>query len=289
MQLEITDNHRFQRRMRPLLGTFVEMGIEPGSHCDEAFEPAFSAIADVHRLLSFHSRDSELTQINLHPGSWIEVSKITARVLTLAKHFGRQSEEHFNCTVGGAMVERGLLPNHGSEYILHGTSHDIQIDGNRVRLLRSVQLTMDGIAKGFAIDYALSKLRAAGIKRCWINAGGDCRVLGVALPIQRREVNGQACQLGYLHNAAIATSAIRARPTAGFRGEIVTDNANALRSNPSQINDNELITVVASSAWRADALTKVAACLPAEVRHQSLLQLGGRLIAANPLPTCAAA
>jgi thiamine biosynthesis lipoprotein len=47
--------------MRPLLGTFVEVGVEhEAANSPVAFERAYAAIERVERCLSFHNPDSEL-------------------------------------------------------------------------------------------------------------------------------------------------------------------------------------------------------------------------------------
>jgi thiamine biosynthesis lipoprotein len=61
----------------------------------------------------------------------------------------------------------------------HPSSRDISIDG---LLLKSenpwVQLDFGGIAKGYAVDLAISHLQAMGIANAIVNAGGDLRAVG---------------------------------------------------------------------------------------------------------------
>jgi thiamine biosynthesis lipoprotein len=54
------------RRARPLLGTFVEIAAGAGVPADQeaAVEAAFAAIANVHRLMSFHAADSDVGRLN---------------------------------------------------------------------------------------------------------------------------------------------------------------------------------------------------------------------------------
>ena len=61
-----TNPHIEVRRCRPILGTFVEMQAF-GTNADEledAIEAAFLAIAQVHRLMSFHDPESEVSLMN---------------------------------------------------------------------------------------------------------------------------------------------------------------------------------------------------------------------------------
>ena len=54
------------RRARPLLGTFVEIEVAGTveSAVNQAIDAAFDAIASVHRLMSFHDPDSDVSRLN---------------------------------------------------------------------------------------------------------------------------------------------------------------------------------------------------------------------------------
>jgi FAD:protein FMN transferase len=55
------------RRARPLLGTFVEIAATAASPTDEteaAIDAAFDAVETVHRLMSFHDDDSDVSRLN---------------------------------------------------------------------------------------------------------------------------------------------------------------------------------------------------------------------------------
>src|SRR5262249_43701142 len=54
------------RRARPLLGTFVEVmaGGVSRDRLNAAIEKAFAAVAKVHRLMSFHESDSDVSRLN---------------------------------------------------------------------------------------------------------------------------------------------------------------------------------------------------------------------------------
>lgn len=256
--------------MRPLLGTFVEVGVAATN--EAAIARAFAAMEKIQHALSFQDPDSELSRINRSHGEWIDVSPCTARVLRLARAMMTASDHLFDCTVGGELVARGVLPRHpGTRSAISGTAEDIDVQACRVRLRRSMQLTLDGIAKGYAVDVGIAALRASGALAGWINAGGDLRAFGtIAVPVYRREINGSLATLGGLRNAAIATSVSGSTCTRRFPGVIVGS-----ASNPPQ---HGLWTVIANRAWRADALTKVAALVPPADRQRWLQRLGGRLI-----------
>ena len=54
------------RRARPLLGTFVEIEVAGATEPEmaDAVDAAFAAVAEVHRLMSFHDPDSDISRLN---------------------------------------------------------------------------------------------------------------------------------------------------------------------------------------------------------------------------------
>jgi thiamine biosynthesis lipoprotein len=262
-----------QRAMRPLLGTFIEIGT---SASRSTLPEAFAAIEAVQRSLSFHDPDSELSRLNRSRGSPVPMSPLARRVLRLARAMMIASSGLFDCTLGGMLVRRGHLPCHTETAFLDcGAAEDIQIGGGEVRLRRHVLITLDGIAKGYAVDCAVHALRAAGARSGWVNAGGDVRAFGdCSLAVQRREADGSLRALGTLHDAAIATSSAGCRPDPSFPALLLRADGRGAGGG--------VVSVLAHHAWRADALTKVAAFAPRQIRDVALSKLGGRLV--QPFP-----
>jgi thiamine biosynthesis lipoprotein len=264
------------RRMRPLLGTYVEVAARADSRADaeRGLRFAFEAIDEVQEHMSFHAPASDLTRLNRAPGQDVELHPLTLHVLRLARAVMRASGGAFDCTVGGLLVRDGALPDHGGPAPLpRGTDADVVLGPRRARLRRPVRLTLDGIAKGFAVDHAIRGMRACGVVSGWVNAGGDLCVFGdLALPVHRRELDGTLRPLGALRDAAVASTRVSA-PGAedpSFPAHIVAP--------PAQKAHTGVWTVLARTAWRADALTKVAATTAASERGERVQRLGGILI-----------
>jgi thiamine biosynthesis lipoprotein len=258
------------RRMRVLLGTYVEVVVRgPAAAIEAAIDAAFTSIARSQALWSFHDPDSELSRLNGARGQALPVSPASVRLLSAARAMMRASGGAFDCTVGAMLVQRGALPDHGDgPWIARGSAGDIVIGAGWARLARPVRLTLDGVAKGFAVDLALRAMRRAGATAGWVNAGGDMAVFGdLLLPVQRREHDGSFTRLGNLRSGAMASS--RSGPSdPDFPSHIIAHGNGAPPVG--------VWTVVARSAWRADALTKVAAA----GRASLLPLLGGALV--NP-------
>lgn len=263
------DPAQFVRRMRPQMGTFVEIGCASHAAAEAALDAAFHAIGQIERRLSFHDPGSELSRLNAARGGVVKLSPQSRCVLAAAVAFTRASGGLFNCTVGGELVARGALPDHlGGECLAMGCADDVVFDdASGVRLARAVRVTLDGFAKGWAVDRAVAALRSRGIARGWVNAGGDLRVFGdLVLPVSRRESDGRLVRLGGLRNGALATSIAGAPRDADFPGLIVG-------TAPTR----GVWSVTARFAWRADALTKVAANARAGEREAVVARLRGRL------------
>lgn len=266
-----------QKRLRPLLGTFVEIAIlDPGKLTDQqilaATNAAFTRCEQIQQQLSFHHPGSDLTRLNRSVLDWVELHPRSIQCLKLARALTRLSQGKFNCTLGKALVDKGVLPapDITTRPVLNlGSWHDIEITGQRARLRRPVWVTLDGIAKGFAVDLAIRELQFSGVASASINAGGDLRVYGPAIiPIVVRDHTGRDHPMGGLQDAAVATST--SHYSAEQPGLLLGAKANELHANTW--------TVISTSAWRADALTKVAANSTASQRAATIRALGGNWV-----------
>lgn len=230
-------------RCRPLLGTFVEVTADDES----AIEAAFDAIGRVHRLMSAHDPDSDVSRIGrfAHRGA-VTLDLWTALVLERALFWSRQSEGAFDVVrAGAAAVESGYLPRHRDQpqpEVQHWTW--LQLQGRSVRLHKPGSIDLGGIAKGFAVDRAVEALRRAGVRAGLVNAGGDLAGFGpVPWPVEIVDPRCRAPLLQVeLRDRALATSAM-------IDGEF----RHLPDRNPQWIS----VIVRAPQAIDADALTKI--------------------------------
>lgn len=275
-------NHQIKKRMRPLLGTFVEIGLVDvrlaSIDIDKIFEQAFNRIEKIQSCLSFHSDQSELTQLNSAKGEWINLSKDSYDCLHLAKIIAQLTDYKFNPFLGRALIQHQALPfaqikHYHSAVNLSADSPSIdnlQLAHNKARLTNQSLICVDGIAKGFAVDKAILEIQKKGIRSAWVNAGGDIRVIGdYVMPIHQKNHHGDLIYLGGLQNAAIATSTSCASPE--YPGLLLSPKGERL--------DHATWSVIAPRAWRADALTKVAANSTIVERESLIARFAGRCIA----------
>lgn len=187
----------------------------------DAVQKAFDEINRVEDLMSSELGTSEIYALNNCGTDWIDLSPEVTRLLKASKRYSDLSDGYFDPTVKPLVdlwmekvEESGKIPNQSelSEAIELVGYKGIIINENRgeVRLSkRGMEVTLGGIAKGYAVDRACKILSERGIDQALVNIGGDIRAMGskswtVAIQHPRKERD----YLGKieLENAAIATS-----------------------------------------------------------------------------------
>jgi FAD:protein FMN transferase len=250
------------RRARPLLGTFVEIEVLGATEPDmmAAIETAFDAVAKVHRLMSFHEADSDVSRLNREAQHKpTAVHAWTFAVLETAVELRRRSGGVFDIAIAPALQAMGLLPGAGAAVATRAAFNAIELlPGHAVRFHGAdIAIDLGGIAKGVAVDRALEVLRRFGMTSATVNAGGDLAAFGpLAHTVHIRHPRHPAqlvCSVE-VTNEALASSARRFDPfhAAETTNTAVIDPATGL---PPQIIDGA--TVRAPSCKIADALTKI--------------------------------
>lgn len=239
------------KRMRSLLGTWVEIRIDDleGDWATSAMDRAFAAVELVHRLMSVHQPESDLSHINRD--AWrqpVPVHPWTRRTLRWALSIHGATDGLFDCAIGHELGRHALVRGCGFDAAEPGSLADVTIEGDgSIRLTRRIALDLGGIAKGFAVDRAIESLRATGAREAAVNAGGDLRVMGgAAQPIHVRDpVDPRGIRLaGFLANGAVATSS----------------SATTIdRATRRPVGDGRAYSVAAPRCVAADALTKAVA------------------------------
>jgi thiamine biosynthesis lipoprotein len=245
--------------VRPLLGTLVEIRVRGDSpSAAQAVERAFKVVERVHGLMSAHDPRSDVSRINRsEAGSAISVDPWTCEVLRRAKEVHKMTGGLFDCAVAPLLAESGYLPR--SEYGNGkcGTLADLEVSsGCSVRMRRKVGFTLDGIAKGDAVDRAVEELLGSGVVAGVVNAGGDLRAFGEEFePIHVRHPGspGKLLAIGAVKNAAVASSAAYFSRTE-FRGCAVSPIVDP--RTMTLCNPDYGVTVLADDCMTADALTK---------------------------------
>ena len=177
------------RRTQFIMGTLVEITV---SHSDPELiqtvtTQAFDEMARIEQLMSTYIPDSEISRINRAAGKEaIAVSPEVEEVLREGIYWSEQSGGAFDITVE-PLVQ--LWDFDGEKEIIPGEStirktatlvnyKNIEIKDHTVRLKRrGMAINVGGLAKGYAVDRAISILRSR-VSNGIVNAGGDLFAFG---------------------------------------------------------------------------------------------------------------
>jgi len=168
---------------RVLMGTFVDV-ISPDK---DAAQIVFAEIQRVENLLSKYKPGSEVARLNSL--GKLTVSRETLEIIKKSYEFWQISDGAFDITIGplvnlwGFTDKKYRLPKKseinkalklvGSDKILFNNLNNV------VKFkLPGMKIDLGGIAKGYALDCAVKRLKENGIKSCLINLGGQIYCLG---------------------------------------------------------------------------------------------------------------
>jgi FAD:protein FMN transferase len=253
------------RRSQPWLGTFVEIQATgpsmPAVHA--AIDDAFSAVAAVHRLMSFHETASDVSRINRRPANEaVPVHPWTYEVLKAAVDLNERSDGAFDVTVAPALQALGLLPpspearSHRTRSSAAGAI-ELLADAVVAMTTPDIRIDLGGIAKGFAVDRAVEVLIEAEMIDGLVNAGGDLRTFGAEghrVHVRDPRDPRRALTTVTLTDAALATTGGRFDPFLGPRpGRPAVIDPRWPDAAPAIVG----VTVRAPSCMVADGLTKV--------------------------------
>jgi thiamine biosynthesis lipoprotein len=178
-----------------VFGTIVEIKLWGASP-----EAASDAFAEIQQMFQHMHRDWHAWE----PGRLTEINKAFAQgqtatgdtdiveMIRRSQQIEPQTGGRFNPAIGALI---GLWGFHTSDYPILGpapsqaeidsllalkpSSTDIHINGLELRSDNpAVQLDFGGIAKGYAVDLTIERLRLMGIDNGIVNAGGDLRAMG---------------------------------------------------------------------------------------------------------------
>lgn len=245
------------------LGTVVEISGHGASHSivSAGINAAFQEVARIHRLMSFHSEDSDVSKLNRSGAQGVvTVDPRTVAVLSAACEVSRLSDGIFDVTVAPQLVSTGHLPRPPSACAPSSDAswRDIEIVAeDTVVFHRPLWIDLGGIAKGFAVDQAFEVCLRQQLDDCLINAGGDIRIShgitgSVMLDVPSGDTNTSGCV--ELTGGSIASSC--GWPNATLQNEeLIGCHFNG--ATGSRVDPTRFVSVLAERCMVADALTKV--------------------------------
>ncbi len=246
------------RRLRPLLGTFVE--IQLGSDDDrhrQVLHQAMERIAEIQRSMSIHDPNSELSRLNAAPlHQFHPVSDDLMTVVLRGLFWSQKSQGDFDMTILPLLQQHGLVPDHHPDPTTIRGYQWLDCEPTRgIRRRANIRLDTGGIAKGFAVDAAVKLLEQQEISDYLINAGGDLRIgrAPVAVLVRHPVHPEHLIPIASLSGCAIASSA------SYFQCNRMGIHPLFHPESGQCTNPKRAVSVIHACAMDADALTKVIA------------------------------
>ena len=178
----------------PGMGTLLQIQVwsQNPERDAQLMKQALASMADIEKTMSEWLPDSEVSQLNHHAGEHaLTISTDLYRVLKTGKEISKKSHGAFAMTWAALRgvwdFSTPVIPNpkhiHSRLPLIDDQSIELRewvfTPGNpRARLKqKGMQLGLGGIAKGYALDQAMTILRTGGIKNALVFAGGDIRTI----------------------------------------------------------------------------------------------------------------
>lgn len=234
-----------------------------------AARAAFDRVAALDRVLSDYMVDSELSRLNrTQPNQWVKVSSDLWQVLSRSQKLARETSGAFDITVGAyvrlwrrARREKQLPSPEllaQARAVVGYRLLELDAESQSARLLKSgMRLDAGAIGMGYAVDEALKRITAHGIKCALLDASGDIGVTdpppgqrGWKVAVSPRAKDEGSTFLT-LSNAAVTTSgdALQHVDIAGKRYSHIIDPRTGLG-----LTTQTASTVVAGNCTTADSL-----------------------------------
>jgi thiamine biosynthesis lipoprotein len=214
---------------------------------------------------------SDITRLNMTPGSWVPVSPDTLALLSAMKRGRRQTELRFEPTLLGPLLDAGYVESvDGSGFVSRmapdgggasrsSTLDDVAVDrqARAARLPVGVGLDPGGIGKGLAADLVVAELLEAGARGALVSIGGDLAAAGTPatdegwlVAVEDPFDDANSLMTLALDGGGVATSSTRSRTWLrdGHRTHHQIDPGTRI----SATTDLAAVTVIARSGWEAE-------------------------------------
>jgi FAD:protein FMN transferase len=259
-------------RTRYLMGTLCGVMVQArdSARAERAATAALDDIARLEQVMSSWRASSELTALNRDAGRAHRCSADLFAVLDSARVYAAATHGAFDPTVeplilawdlrGAGRVPTKAARDHARARVGWERLH---LDRHRytARLEAGAALDLGGIGKGFALDRAAARLRAAGVDAALLNFGGELLALGrpgtmrngvwpvrIADPAHRLR---PVVELAVEHGAVSTSSqGERGFTSGGRRYGHVLDPRTGL-----PVESRASVTVAAATGTRADAIS----------------------------------
>lgn len=258
-------------REEAIMGTrcAVEVWSEDRAAGEAAIDAVFAEMHRIDALMSTYKPDSEISRVNDQAArAPVPVSAELFDLLQTSIEYSRLSKGAFDITYASV----GYLYDYRAHQRPDDAAIAAALPGIDYRQLKldparrtvafareGMRIDLGGIGKGHAVDRGIAVLKARGIERAMVNAGGDTRVIGDrfgapwVIGIRHPDRAGEVVMRIPLVDAAFSTSGDYERyfDEGGVRYHHILDPKTG--RSPDAVRS---VTVIASTATRTDGLTK---------------------------------
>jgi FAD:protein FMN transferase len=256
----------------------VELWSDDKVKAEQAIDAVLDEMRHVDESMSTYKPTSEVSQVNAKAADGpMQISKELFDLLVAAKEYSVLTDGAFDITYASvgymynfpkhirpddAQIAKALPAVDYRHVLLDAKNQTVQFTQKGVRI------DLGGIAKGYSVDRGIDALKARGVTRAYVSAGGDSRIIGdrfgkpwMVGVRDPRKGEGETIARIPLVNAAISTSGDYERffDEGGVRYHHIIDphtghSASKVRS----------ATVIGPYATRTDGLSKTAFVLGPE-------------------------
>ena len=257
-------------REAAIMGTrcAVELWSEDVPAGEAAIEAVFAEMRRIDALMSTYKSGSEISRVNaLAADGAVAISAELHALLEASLEYSRLSGGAFDITYASV----GYLYDYRNRERPAAAAIGAALPGVDYRQLRldpqrrtvafarpGMRIDLGGIAKGYAVDRSIALLRARGITRAMVNAGGDTRVTGDrfgapwVIGIRHPDRADEVVLRIPLVDAAFSTSGDYERyfEEGGVRHHHILDPRTG--QSPHELRS---VTIIAAEALRTDGLS----------------------------------
>jgi FAD:protein FMN transferase len=245
-----------------VMGTYLRITAD-GDGAAAGMQACFQDVRRLDDVFSRWTPTSELSRLNAAAPGDLAVSADMGELVRRSLALSDATGGAFDVAVGPlTALWRRPEPPHADELAAAraaATRDAVHIRGDRVTLAAGARLDFDGIAKGFAVDACVARLRAAGVRRALVSLG-ESSIYAIGAPAGdsywRFAVRGTdpGTTVGTLGLRDIGASV---SATFGVDGKAARHVAHIVDPRTGRPLEDEAVAVVVSpSATDAEAFTK---------------------------------
>ena len=180
----------WMERTEAIMGTrcYVELWADDPVKGNDAIEAVMAELRRIDNLMSHYKPESQLSQINQYANERpVQVDKELFDLIKLSTHYSEITEGAFDITYASVgylydyprhihpteeQIREKLPAVNWRNMLLDEAHHTVRFEHPGMRI------DLGGIGKGYAVDRGIDVLKARGIDRALVTAGGDSRIIG---------------------------------------------------------------------------------------------------------------